>query len=218
MNIESLESRTLLSASAINSQVAIDRLEVKADFLKFRADIAANSATLLGDAQTLKNDGLYKDPTLKPFFQALHKDVTGIHQQLLADNLNEKVNVLQDQILIVKEQIQILKDKASGNTAAVTADQALILQDRVKLQDDEIAGLNTRIQTRENDLSELSTAVSNLVTAVEADPSAAAQAAIPDVQKFATDRDNAFTTLTSDLDTLMVARTTLSNALMALET
>ena len=58
MFVESLEGRTFLSGSAINLQVKIDRLEVKADLLKFRSDLASTTATLLGDLQTLKTDGL----------------------------------------------------------------------------------------------------------------------------------------------------------------
>jgi hypothetical protein len=215
MNIESLESRTLLSASAISTQIAIDRLHVKADLLQFRSDSASNDLTLFDDAQALKADGLTSDPTFKSDLETLHKAVNSMHQQLYADRLNEGANVLHDQSVIVLELIQILKDK--GNPTALAADHQKLLADRVQLQTDEINGLNARIQTRETDLGTISTDASNLVTAVEMDPNASAQALI-DVQKFATDRDSAITTLTSDLETIMLARTTLADALMALET
>jgi hypothetical protein len=215
MNIESLESRTLLSVSPINTQVTIDRLQVKADLLQFRSDIASNNLTLLDDAAALKADGLTSDAAFKSAYQTLHKAVNSMHQQLYADQLNESANVLHDQSVIVLELIQIIKDK--GNATALAADHQKLLSDRVQLQTDEINGLNARIQTRETDLSTISADVSAVVTAVDEDPNASAQALI-DVQKFATDRDSALTTLTSDLETIMQARTTLADALTALET
>jgi hypothetical protein len=213
MSIELLENRTLMSASAISTQVAIDRLNVNADLLKFRLDIDANDLTLLADTQTLKADGLKSDPTLKPLFNTLHKDVKSMQQALLIDRLTQKANVLGDQITIVHEQIQILKDH--GNATALAADHTQLLADRVKLQNDDIAGLNARIATREADLATISADAENIVLAGEGE-NLPTQDQL-DLQKFATDRENTITTLTSDLETIMLARTTLSNDLMALE-
>jgi hypothetical protein len=216
MFIESLEGRTFLSASAINMQVKIDRLEVNAAFFQFRADLASKSAVLLGDLQTMKADGLKNDPTLLPLYKTFRSDVTKMHIALYADNLTEKVNVLNDQVVIVKELIQVLKDKHS-NPANVSADQQLLLADRVQLQTDEIAGLNSRITTRKTYFMTLSDDLTNLATAAESDPNAspALQGAI---SQFSMDRSMTLTTLTDDLTAIMNARTTLAGALMALET
>jgi len=216
MFIESLEGRTLLSVSAINTQIKIDRLEVKADLLQFRSDVASKTALLLGDLQTMKTDGLKNDATLFPLYKTFRSNVTKMHQALYADNLAEKENVLSDELVIVKELIHIQKDKLSdpGN---VSADQQQLLADRVQLQTDEIAGLNARITTRETYFMTLSTDLSNLVIAAESDPNAspALQTAI---SNFSTDRSNTLTTLTGDLTAIMNARTTLAGDLMTLET
>ena len=140
MHIESLEGRTLLSASVVSTQVKIDRLIVKADLLKFRSDIAANSAVILADIQLLRKDGLKNNATLKSLFKSFRKDVNSMHQQLFSDRLDEKANVLKDQLAIALDQIQIQKDKHAGNDT--TADKNKLLADRVQLQTDEIAGLD----------------------------------------------------------------------------
>lgn len=216
MFVESLEGRTFLSASAINLKVKIDRLEVKADLLKFRSDLASTTATLLGDLQTMKTDGLKNDTTLLPLYKTFRSDVTKMHMALYADNLTEKANVLNDESIIVKELIQILKDKHS-NPGNVSADQQQLLAVRVQLQTDEIAGLNSRIATREIYFTTLSNDLTNLVTAAESDPNASPtlQGAI---SQFSMDRSNTLTTLTNDLTAIMNARTTLAGDLMALET
>jgi hypothetical protein len=215
MLFESLERRSLMSASPVSAQVAIDRLEVKADLLKFRLDIAAGEAMTLSNIQKLKAAGLKGDATLTPLFTKFHQDVKSMHQQLFSDRLAESENVLSDQIVIVKELVQILKDK--GNSSALTTDHTALLADRVQLQNDEITGLNTRIATREADFSELTTDLNNIVIAAKADPSLTA-AELIDVNTFASDRATLLTTLMSDLQTIQTARTTLSNALAALET
>lgn len=215
MHIESLEGRTLLSASVVSTQVKADRLVVKADLLKFRSDIAANSAIILSDVELLRNDGLKNDTTLNTLFKSFRKDVNSMHKQLFSDRLDQKANVLKDQLAIALEQIQILKDKHAGNDT--TADKAKLLADRVQLQTDEINGLNTRITTRQTFFTKLSDDIDALVTAAESDPTASPQLQI-DIQKFATDRSATLTTLTSDLTTIIAARTQLAADLMAMET
>lgn len=121
MFVELLEGRTLMSVTPVNTTVKIDRLEVKADLLKFRSDLASTSATTLADVDTLRNDGLKNDAALKPLFKTFRSDVKKMHMALFSDNLNERVNVLTDQLAIVREQIQILRDH--GNSTALTADR-----------------------------------------------------------------------------------------------
>lgn len=216
MLIESLEGRTLLSASAVNTQVKIDRLEVKADLLKFRSDIAANSATILADVQLLRNDGLKNNASLKALLKAFRKDANSMHQQLFSDRLNQKLNVLQDQLVIVHDQIELLNDKHHGSESEVDDDKGKLLADRVQLQTDEIAGLNARITTRQTFFTTLSNDINALVTAAESDPTTSPQLQT-DIQKFATDRSFELTTLTTDLTAITAARTQLAADLMALE-
>ena len=212
MFFESLETRNLLSASPISTQVKIDRLEVRADLLKFRADAVAGTATILTDLQRLKADALKNDTTLAPLLTKFRSDVKSMHQQLRMDRLNQSVNVLQDQVVIVKELIQVVKDK--GNSAALVTDHQALLADRAQLQTDELNGLNTRITVRENDYNQLSTDLDNIVTAADSDANLTSTE-LADVNTFATDRNTLLTTLMSDLQTIQQARTSLSSALAA---
>jgi hypothetical protein len=215
MQFESLESRTFLSASPVSTQVAIDRLQVRADLLQFRSDAAGGTAKILTDLQKLKADGLRKDPTLAPLFIKFRSDVKSMHQQLFMDRLNESAAVLHDDSVIVKELIQIIKDK--GNATALGADHQTLVADRVQLQSDEVAGLNARITTRQNDYNQLSTDLDNIVAAADADTSLTSSD-LADVNTFSADRTTLLTTLMSDLQTIEQARTSLSSALAAEET
>jgi hypothetical protein len=215
MFVESLEGRTLFSVSAINTQVRIDRLVVKSDLLKFRSDVASTTATLLGDIQTLKADGLKNDATITPLFATFRSDVKKMHAALYSDNLAEKQNVLNDQLVIVKELIQLAKDKVS-NSGNVAADQSQLLADRVQLQTDEINGLNTRITTRQTYYTTLSNDLTNIVTAAESDPNTSPTLQVA-ISNFSTARSAALTTLTNDLTAIMNSRTTLAAELMSLE-
>jgi hypothetical protein len=214
MFVERLEKRALMSVSPVSAQVTIDRLQTRAGFLQFRSDLAAGSAKLLADVQALKADGLASNPTFAPLFVKLHNDVKSMAVQLKADRLAEGANVLHDESVIVLELVQFIKDR--GNPTARAADHQQLLADRVQLQDDEIAGLTSRIDTREADFSTISTDIQNIVTAADAlSPSAPLQAAIT---KFATDRTTVLNTITSDLQKLVTDRTNLADALAALET
>jgi len=215
MLIESLEGRTLMSVSAIDPKITADRLEVKADLLKFRLDLVSNSLTISADTTLLRKDGLKNDALLNGLLKTFHSDVKTMHAELFADNLNEKVNVLTDQLAIVIEKLQILRDK--GNATALAADNQRLLADRVQLQTDDINGLNTRITTRQVFLTTLTNDIDALVTAAESDPNASAQLQA-DIQKFASDRSTGLATLTSDLQAIVTARTQLASDLMALET
>jgi hypothetical protein len=214
MFFESLESRTFLSASAVDSQVVADRLQIHADLLKFRADVAECQVTLYKDCQTLKKDDVAQDSTLAPLFTTLHTDVRHMRQQLAADLMTEGAAVLKDQRTILRELWQIFRDRK--NSTALTADHAQLLADRIQLQDDELAGLNARLQTRENDFTTISNDLNAIVAAVQSDPDATAQVQA-DVQKFVTDRTNCLNTISADLQMLITDRTQLTTDLTALE-
>ena len=69
MLFESLESRTLMSVSAIDTQVAADRLKIREDLITFQTDCLAKTAALLADCKALKADG--KDVTRANFVKTL---------------------------------------------------------------------------------------------------------------------------------------------------
>jgi hypothetical protein len=214
MFIESLESRTLFSVSAVNPQIEADRLAVKAALLAFKADCVSYTAKLLADCQALQADDVKQDAVLAPLFKTLRTDVQAMQTQLKSDNLAEAGAVLADQSVIVAEKEQILKDQ--GNPTALAADRAQLLVDYVQLQNDEITGLNARLATRQGDYDQLSTDLSAIATAVETDPNASPKLQA-DVTTFVDDRTDALNDLTSDLQAIIVARTQLAADLTALE-
>jgi hypothetical protein len=214
MFTETLESRTLMSASPINTQVAIDRLQVRADLLKFRSDACSDTAVIMTDVTALKADGLKNDTTLVPLFKQLHTDLVQMWTQLRLDRLTEAGNVLKDQSVIVTELIQLLKDK--GNPTAITADKAVLLTDRIQLQNDEIAGLNSRLATRQNAYNKIFADLDQITTGV-ADDTSASPALTAVVQKFAVDRTNCLNTMSADLSKLIADRTQLVADLTAMQ-
>jgi hypothetical protein len=214
MLFETLESRTLMSVSPISTKVAIDRLEVRIDLLKFRIDTIFYTTKLLADSKRMQADGLKSDTTLTPLFATLHSDVQNMWAQLRVDRLTQASNVLADQSVIDKELVQIIADK--GNSTALQADHAQLLTDRIQLQNDEIAGLNTRLATRQADYTTIFSDVSAIATAVAGDPNSS-PALTTAVEHFTTDRTNTLNAMTTDISTVIAARTTLVADLTALQ-
>src|ERR1700690_4169160 len=101
MFIESLESRALLSASAVDPQIVADRLQVQAALLAFKTDCVSYTAKLLTDCQALQADDVKQDAVLAPLFKMLHSDVNSMQLQLESDKLAESTAVLADQSVIV---------------------------------------------------------------------------------------------------------------------
>ncbi len=211
--VEGLESRQFLSVTPIfNATVAADRLVVRADLLHFESDIFANDAKLLIDTQNIKKNVAKGDTSLKAPFAQLHADARHMRLTLKEDRLTEAANALGDESVIKLDLVQILKDK--GNVTAEAADHTKLLTDRVKLQNDLIAGLDARIATRQTDEATISADTQAIVTAADNDVQATdglkAAAAT-----FAADRVTCIETLTTDLQTIASAHTTLAAALAA---
>src|ERR1700744_2151769 len=72
---ESLESRTLMSATLFSTAVATDRLHIRQDFLKLNTDLFADAGTLLTDNAALKADHLHQNTVLQPLVAKLRGDV-----------------------------------------------------------------------------------------------------------------------------------------------
>jgi hypothetical protein len=210
--IESLESRTLMSASAFSTAVAADRLEVRADLLKFRSDAAAASAKLLVDLSAVQKDDLAVATTVAPLVKQMRTDLGTIGRSLLADRLTESAAALGDESAIVTERLHILQDKK--NPTAETADHTALMDARVKLQTDLIAGLNSRIATRQAGETTIFNDISAIDTAVGADPNASAKLQ-QDLSALLAVRAGKMQTLTSDLVQLVKDRTQLSTDLAA---
>jgi len=210
--IETLESRQLLSASVFNATVAADRLAVRADLLQFRADFLSADATLLSDRTALKNDNVKAATTVVPLIKKLHTDAKTMGTQLLQDRLTERSNVLKDESVIVGDLVQILKDR--GNATAVAADKTKLKADRVALQNDMIAGINTRLATRQAAHDQLVADGAAILTAAQTDPNASAQLKT-DLTNWVNSFDSKLNTAQTDLTNLANARTKLANDLAA---
>ena len=210
--IESLESRTLMSASPFSTAVAVDRLQVKADFLKFRSDAAGASAKLLVDLSALKTDHLAAATTVAPLVKQMRTDLKTIGHALLLDRLNESAAALGDESAIVSERIHIILDKK--NPTAETADHAALMADKIKLQNDLITGLNSRIATREAGETTIFNDVTAIEEAASTDPNASAKLQL-DLTKLLADRTAKMTAVTADLAQLVQDRTQLTSDLAA---
>jgi hypothetical protein len=214
MFFEPLESRALLSASAVNATILADRLQIQNDLIQFKSDCIEYTNTLIADCAALQADDLKQDATLAPLFKTLHTDVANMQTQLKADNLAECSAVLKDQSVIVNEEEQILTDK--GNPTKLKADKAALLTDRIQLQTDEITGLNTRLATRQADYTKLFADLSAITTAIGSDSGASAKLKA-DVTKFTDDRTDALNTIEGDIQKLITDRTKLVTDLTALQ-
>jgi hypothetical protein len=215
MLTETLESRLLMSAStnaALSAAVQTDRLQVQVDLLKFRADCLYSSSTMLSDILKIKADAGGKIPAVAPAVAKMHCDLNAMHQALFADRLTEAENVYADESVIAGARLKCLEDKG---TSAETADRAALLADRIKLQNDMIAGLNARLATRQADYTQIFADGQTVIAAVQSDTNAAV---VADVTKYVNDKATWMTTLSGDLQNLINDRTQLVADLTAEQT
>ena len=214
--MEALESRTLFSAapSPLSTAVLADRLQIRADLLQFKSDVVSCWATMLHDVNAVKADHPAAATTVLPLIKQFRIDLAHKRSTLLSDRLAERSNVLADESLIVRELRQILLDH--GNPTAVAADRQVLLTDRIKLQNDEIAGLDQRIADRQAAYTTIFNDVQAIITAVNSDPNASAQLKA-DVTKWGNDRTTCMTTLTADLQRVAADRQQLVTDLTALQ-
>ncbi len=214
--VEVMESRLLMSAapSVFNTAVKADRLVVRAELLKFKSDVLLSQAQLERDLLSIRKNVAAGDTSLIAPFATLKSDNKALGLTLRIDRLNEAANALADESVIKRDIAQILKDK--GNTTAVDADRAKLRTDRITLQNDLIAGLDTRIAARQSYETTIANDTQAIVTAANNDPNASA-ALKAVASNFATDRNTRLTTLTNDLQNVQTARTQLVNDLTALQ-
>ena len=217
--IEGLESRVFLSTTPVpvlfNPTIKADRLVVRADLLRFASDIFACDVKLFRDNRTINKDTAKGDTSLVAPFQTLHADVAAMQKALRLDRLTEAANALADESVIKLDIRQIIINR--GNATAEAGDHAKLTSDRIKLQNDLIAGLDSRIATRLSYLSTISNDVSAVVTAADNVPNASA-ALKAAAATFATDRTTCLGTLTSDLQAIAAARANLVADLTAAQT
>ncbi len=214
---EALESRTLMSASAaatvvLDSAVVADRLQVRVDLLKFESDCFATTSTLLADTGTIKADDVAQAKTVLPLIKTLHSDVTQMRLTLKADRLTEASNVIADELKVLAVRKEMLADK--GNEGLETAARAEIQADRIQMQNDMIAGLNARLETRQQAYEKISADGQAILAAVETDPNAGPklQAA---TEKWVDDKTTCMNAMETDLQKLIGDRTQLVNDLTA---
>ena len=211
---EVLESRRLMSATSVfNPTVTADRLEVKADLLAFKSDALASRAALLTDITAANADGLKSDPTLLTPIAKLRTDLQAQGQALKADRLTERSNAIADELVIVKELRQATTHDRK-NATALAADKVVLTADRVKLQTDLLAGLDSRIATRQANVTTLFNDAAAITAALATDTTAS-PALSADVTKLVADRTARLSKLTSDLQTIATARAKLATDLTA---
>jgi hypothetical protein len=212
--IEGLESRTFLSATPLlfNSTIKVDRAMVQVALLKFRADLFLCGVKLTNDFRNIHKNIAAGDTSLVAPAQQLKADTKAMKAQLLADRLKEAANALADESTIKLDILQIKNDK--GNAAALAVDHAKLKNDRIQLQNDLIAGLDSRIATRQTFETTISNDTQAIVTAANNDTAASA-ALKAAVIKFAADRVACLDKLTGDLQTIATARQKLANDLTA---
>jgi hypothetical protein len=204
---ETLESRTLFSASTVfDPTVKLDRLHVRIDLLKFRADSLAGTATLISDRLNLRHDNVAAATTVTPLIANLKSDAKQMRVALQIDRLNEAANALADESVIVTDLKQIILDR--HNPDALVVDRAKLKTDRIHLQSDLIAGLDSRIATRQSYHDTLFNDGKAIVAAVQTDPNASATLKT-DVQTWIADADVKLDKMAADLLTLTADRTKL---------
>ncbi len=218
--MEDLESRVFLSAttaggSVLSAAVKADHVQIRIDLLKFKGDDFGLASRLLSDVTNIKKDDLKQATTVVPLIKQMKTDIKTMQLTLKADRLAESSAALADESVIAKELLQILKDQ--GNPTAVAADRQHLLADRIQLQTDLVAGLNSRITTRQNSYSALIADGQAVVTAAQSDPNASAKLQ-SDITQWTTDRSNGMTTLLADLQKLVTDRTQLVTDLTAMQT
>jgi hypothetical protein len=206
--VEVLESRTLMSAAPFlfDKPVKADRAVVRAELGKFSADIAACNAILTRDRQTMTREGLNSVPGIAPLITQYKTDLTAMRTALKEDRLAESANALADESVIKLDIRQILIDKK--NTTAEATDHAKLRADRITLQNDLIAGLDSRIATRMTDEGTVSTDAANIADAVAADTTASA-GLVGATGKFSADKTAELAKFMTDLTNIANARATL---------
>lgn len=213
---EALESRVLMSGNPmpLSDAVMMDRTQIRLDLLKFKADIAADRVTLFSDLAAIKMHGGKNHPTLTPLLQKYRNDLKSMDTALRQDRLTEKQNVLNDMKMILADMKQVRSDQ--GNTEALIADRAKLLNDRIRMQSDMVAGLNSRIATRQAFSTLLIADDESIVNAINGDENASDELKA-DVVRWTTDRSAADTLRSSDLAKLVADRVQLVNDLTAMQ-
>ena len=215
---EALESRVLMSgnslSASVNVTIELDRLQIRQDLLKFKSDSISCYTTLQADVLNLRGDHLKDAKTVTPLIAKFRADIKAMRTQLRVDRLTERQNVLADESVIVGELKQIVLDK--GNATAEAADHATLMADRIKLQNDAIAGLDARLSTRQGALVTLTADMQNILTAAQSDPNASPKL-VNDLTKLSVDRSACLNSMSADLQTLITDRTKLVVDLTALQ-
>lgn len=213
--LEGLESRMLMSSSLPHYQdatVTLDKAIVKGELLKFEADILITGAQLKVDYKGIKKTTAAGDTSLTADFTQLKTDFASQSSQLKTDRLAESSAALADESKIKADIVQIRKDK--GNASALIADHAQLRADRVQLETDLVAGINSRIATRQSFETTLSNDLAKIQTDATADTkgSTAFETA---VTAYVTAGDARLTLMVNDLTAIATARDNLAAAIAA---
>jgi hypothetical protein len=204
--VESLESRTLMSANPLPA----DRLAVAAAVLEEASVANANAGTLLTARQAVNQSGVGDNSTEGTLLAKFKSDAAAGALVLQADRDNQASAVAAAKGVVVDQLEVVLADKGTDAEAGA---KATLFADRAAVQQAYITGLNQRITDRNtlyNTLFNDQTAIAN----------AEAGAGLTDGQETALnnytgDKLTAVTNLTATLNGVVTARTQLMTDLNA---
>jgi hypothetical protein len=185
------------------------------DLLKFKSDALANFTKMLADVKAIKADHVKDATTILPLIAKFRADEEAMCSQLKIDRLSERQNALMDESAIVGELKKIAQDRL--NATAEAAEHVQLRADRIQLQTDLIAGLNSRLATRQAGFTTLTADMAQIVTAVLVDPNASPQL-VSDIEMAVNDKTNCLNTMMADIQTLIADRTKLAADLTAMQT
>lgn len=208
---ETLESRTMMSASPFDAAVRADRMQIRIDMLKLDSDFYGDAAKLLTDNKALKSDKLYLNTTLHPLVEKMRADVHSFNLTLRGDRLTEAANVIADEQVVVAQLKKMFADRK--DPAALAADKVVLRTDRSNLQSTMVAGLTQRILDRDAESTQILADTNAILTAL---PTSGASAQLTsDVTTWLSDKGTALTKITADLTKLTNDRSTLIGDLNA---
>ncbi|HTW94387.1 MAG TPA: hypothetical protein VMD30_06330 [Tepidisphaeraceae bacterium] len=201
---ESLESRTLFSAASL----AADRLAVQAAVLQEATQANANASTLLADRQAVVQYDISGNSTIGPLVAQFKSDAAASALTLQSDRLTQASNVDAAQAVALTAKAAVIADVGTDAEAGALA---TFYTDKAAVQQAFINGLNQRITDRNAEYATLFSDAQAIESALSGSGlSDAAQAA---VTQYTGDKLSALTSLTTDLQGVISARTTLMTAL-----
>jgi hypothetical protein len=205
MNLESLETRRLMSVT-----IASDRAAVVAALGAQASEAASVQVTLLADQTAMAGFHARKNATSHPLFETLHADDAKWAKTLAIDVHTELSRFDTAEATVNADAATVIADKSTGAEAAA---KTALTNAKIAAQTALANGLTQRLADRASAAAALSADENAIITALPSSGlSANAQAA---VTKFCRDKGTGFADVTTDIQTVLTDRQTLIAALQA---